>query len=27
MIKSGGIDIVRADLRDGSIRFPWPNPR
>ena len=26
MIKSGGIDIVLAGLRDGSIRFPWPNP-
>lgn len=26
MIKSGGIDIVLAGLRDGNIRFPWPNP-
>ncbi|MBS0639265.1 MAG: glutathione S-transferase family protein [Proteobacteria bacterium] len=26
MLKSGGIDIVLAGLRDGSIRFTWPNP-
>ena len=26
MIKSGGIEVVLAGLRDGSIRFPWPNP-
>ena len=26
MIKSGGIDVVLAGLRDGNIRFPWPNP-
>lgn len=24
MIKSGGIDIVLGGLRDGSIRFAWP---
>ena len=27
MIKSGGVEIVLAGLRDGNIRFPWPNPR
>ena len=26
MIKSGGIEVVLAGLRDGNIRFPWPNP-
>ena len=26
MIKSGGIDVVLAGLRDENIRFPWPNP-
>ena len=26
MIKSGGIEVVLAGLRDGSIRFTWPNP-
>jgi RNA polymerase-associated protein len=26
MIKSGGIEVVLAGLRDGSIRFSWPNP-
>jgi RNA polymerase-associated protein len=25
MVKSGGIDIVLAGLRDDNIRFPWPN--
>ena len=24
MIRSGGIDVVLAGLRDGSIRFSWP---
>ena len=24
MVKSGGIEVVRAGVRDGSIRFPWP---
>ena len=24
MVKSGGIDIVLAGLRDRNIRFPWP---
>ena len=24
MVKSGGIDVVRAGLRDHNIRFPWP---
>ncbi len=24
MIKSGGIEAVLAGLRDGNIRFPWP---
>lgn len=27
MIKSGGIEVVLAGLRDGNIRFPWPDPR
>jgi stringent starvation protein A len=27
MIKSGGIDIVLAGLRDDNIRFPWPQPQ
>ncbi len=27
MIKSGGIEVVLAGLRDGNIRFPWPNPQ
>jgi RNA polymerase-associated protein len=26
MVKSGGIAVVLAGLRDGNIRFPWPNP-
>ncbi len=26
MIKSGGIDVVLAGLRDGNIRFTWPGP-
>ena len=26
MVKSGGIDIVLAGLRDNTIRFPWPDP-
>jgi len=25
-VKSGGIDIVLAGLRDNTIRFPWPDP-
>ncbi len=25
MVKSGGIEVVLAGLRDGNIRFPWPN--
>jgi glutathione S-transferase len=25
MIKSGGIEVVLAGLRDGNIRFSWPN--
>jgi len=25
MVKSGGIDIVLAGLRDDNIRFPWPS--
>ena len=25
MIKSGGIDVVLAGLRDDNIRFPWPD--
>ena len=24
MIKSGGIEVVHAGLRDGTIRFTWP---
>lgn len=24
MIKSGGVEVVLAGLRDGTIRFPWP---
>ncbi len=24
MIKSGGIEVVLAGLRDGTIRFAWP---
>ena len=27
MVKSGGIEVVVAGLRDGNIRFAWPNPR
>ena len=27
MIKSGGIEVVLAGLRDGNIRFPWPEAR
>lgn len=27
MVKSGGIDVVLAGIRDGNIRFPWPNAR
>jgi len=26
MIKSGGLEVVLAGLRDRNIRFPWPNP-
>ena len=26
MIKSGGIEVVLAGLRDNNIRFPWPHP-
>ena len=26
MVKSGGIDIELADVRDTTIRFPWPDP-
>jgi RNA polymerase-associated protein len=26
MIRSGGIDVVRDGLRDGTIRFSWPGP-
>ncbi len=26
MVKSGGLDIVQAGLRDRTIRFPWPDP-
>jgi len=26
MVKSGGIDVVLAGLRDNNIRFPWPDP-
>ena len=25
MVKSGGIEVVLAGLRDGNIRFPWPD--
>jgi RNA polymerase-associated protein len=25
MVKSGGIDVVLAGLRDKTIRFPWPD--
>lgn len=25
MIRSGGIEVVLAGLRDGNIRFSWPN--
>lgn len=24
MVRSGGIEVVLAGLRDGNIRFPWP---
>ncbi len=24
MIRSGGIDVVLAGIRDGTIRFSWP---
>ncbi len=24
MVKSGGVEVVLAGLRDGNIRFPWP---
>jgi RNA polymerase-associated protein len=24
MVKTGGIEVVLAGLRDGNIRFPWP---
>jgi RNA polymerase-associated protein len=24
LVKSGGIEVVMAGLRDGNIRFPWP---
>ena len=26
MVKSGGIEVVLAGLRDNTIRFPWPDP-
>jgi hypothetical protein len=26
MVKSGGIDVVLAGLRDNTTRFPWPDP-
>ena len=26
MVKSGGIDVVIAGLRNNTIRFPWPDP-
>jgi RNA polymerase-associated protein len=26
MVKSGGIDVVVAGLRNNTIRFPWPDP-
>ncbi|MCJ2011583.1 glutathione S-transferase family protein [Methylobacterium sp. J-076] len=25
MVKSGGVEVVLAGLRDGTIRFPWPD--
>jgi hypothetical protein len=25
MVKSGGIEVVLAGLRDTNIRFPWPD--
>ena len=25
MVKSGGVEVVLAGLRDGNIRFPWPD--
>ncbi|MBV8096319.1 MAG: hypothetical protein JO110_24390 [Acetobacteraceae bacterium] len=25
MVKSGGIEVVLPGLRDGNVRFPWPN--
>jgi RNA polymerase-associated protein len=25
MVKSGGIEVVLAGLRDNNIRFPWPD--
>ncbi|MET7246677.1 hypothetical protein ABZT49_25320 [Methylobacterium sp. EM32] len=24
MVKSGGVEVVLAGLRDRTIRFPWP---
>jgi hypothetical protein len=26
MVKAGGISVVQAGLRDGTIRFSWPRP-
>jgi glutathione S-transferase len=26
MVKSGGIDVVLAGLRNNTVRFPWPDP-
>ena len=26
MVKSGGIDVALAGLRNNTIRFPWPEP-
>jgi RNA polymerase-associated protein len=26
MVKSGGIEVVLAGLRNNTIRFPWPDP-
>jgi RNA polymerase-associated protein len=26
MIRSGGIEVVLAGLRDANIRFSWPDP-
>jgi RNA polymerase-associated protein len=26
MVKSGGIEVVIAGLRNNTIRFPWPDP-